>query len=123
VRLSIGIGAIDFYDPKTVAHSDGEAFRLSGEALDGMKKTPYRMSVRTYDSGFSTSLEPSILLMDALIQKWTSNQAEAVRYKLQEWKEEQISEALGISQSAVSQRIKTAQWYAIEKLLTYFEMF
>jgi len=68
-------------------------------------------------------LEPSILLMDALIQKWTSNQAEAVRYKLQEWKEEQISEALGISQSAVSQRIKTAQWYAIEKLLTYFEMF
>ena len=121
VRLSVGIGAVDFFDPKTVAHSDGEAFRLSGEALDGMKKTPYRMSVKTFDAGFSASLEPSILLMDALIQKWTSNQAEVVRYKLQEWKEDQISEALGISQSAVSQRIKTAQWYAIEKLLTYFE--
>jgi len=121
VRLAVGIGSIDFYDIKTVAHSDGEAFRLSGEALDQMKKTPYRMSVRTGDKAFSASLEPSILLLDALIQKWTSNQAETVFYKLKGWKEETIGEALNISQPAVSQRIKTAQWYALEKLLTYFE--
>jgi len=60
-------------------------------------------------------------LLDGLIQKWTQNQAELVYYKLQNKKEDEIANLLGISQSAVNQRTKTAQWYAIEKLIEYFE--
>ncbi len=55
------------------------------------------------------------------MQKWTQNQAELVYYKLQNKKEEEIAKLLRISQSAVNQRTKTAQWNAIEKLIIYFE--
>ena len=44
-----------------------------------------------------------------------------IYYKLQNKKEDEIANLLGISQSAVNQRTKTAQWYAIEKLIKYFE--
>ncbi|MGZ5135248.1 MAG: hypothetical protein ACXWCG_08865, partial [Flavitalea sp.] len=56
-----------------------------------------------------------------LIQKWTQNQAELVLYKLQNKKEEEIAATLKVTQSAVNQRTKTAQWMAIEKLILYFE--
>ena len=66
-------------------------------------------------------MEPSILLVDGIIQRWTQNQAELVLHKLQQRKEDEIASLLNISQSAVNQRSKTAQWPAIEKLILYFE--
>lgn len=80
------------------------------------------MVVKTARDSFNQSLEPSILLLDAVIQKWTSNQAQTVGYKLAGLKEEEIAQALGITQPAVNQRVKASQWFAIEKLLAYFEM-
>ena len=121
IRLSIGIGPVEFYDPKSLGHSDGEAFRLSGEQLDVMKKMPYRLSLKTSNETFNESLEPSIMLLDAVLQKWTGNQAETIFYKLKGSKEEDIAKVLDISQPAVNQRAHTAQWFAIDKLLTYFE--
>ena len=121
IRLSIGIGKVDFYNEKSLAHSDGPAFWFSGQGLDHLKKAPYRMSIKTEEDKLNESLEPSILLLDAVLQKWTNNQAEIIKYKLQDYKEEEASRELKISQSAVNQRIKTSQWFAIEKLLQYFE--
>jgi hypothetical protein len=121
IRLAMGIGPVDFYDPKSLAHSDGDAFRFSGEELDNLKKAPYRMALRTQNKGFNEPMEPAILLLDAVLQKWTNNQAETILYKLEHFKEEDISKALNISQPAVNQRIKAAQWFAVEMLLTYFE--
>ncbi len=121
IRLSIGIGKVDFINKKNITSSDGEAFRLSGNALDELKNSTQRLAVKTYNKNFNEQIEPSILLLDALMQKWTQNQAELVYYKLQNKKEEEIAKLLRISQSAVNQRTKTAQWNAIEKLITYFE--
>jgi hypothetical protein len=121
IRLSVGIGQIDLYNKKNLAQSDGEAFELSGQELDSMKKAQYRMMVKTTDINFNEAMEPAILLLDAVVQKWTNNQAETVLYKLKYWKEDEIGKALEISQPAVNQRIKTSQWFAIEKLLNYFE--
>jgi hypothetical protein len=121
IRLSIGIGQVDFYNKNNLAQSDGEAFRLSGEGLDKIKKGAYTMIVTTNKEAFNNEIEPSILLLDAVLQKWTNNQAESVLYKLKNFKEEEIGKALKISQSAVNQRIRTSQWFAIEKLVTYFE--
>jgi hypothetical protein len=121
VRLGIGIGTADFIKPNKITSSDGEAFRLSGEALDNLAGEPQRLALKTFNLSFDEQMEPSILLLDALIQKWTQNQAELVLYKLQDKKEEEIAGQLKISQSAVNQRTKTAQWLAIEKLVLYFE--
>ncbi len=120
IRLAIGIGKVDFLKKNSLAHSDGEAFYFSGDALDGLKTVPYKMMIKTFNETFNESAEPAILLLDAVLQKWTSNQAETVLYKLRNMKEEEIAGLLNITQSAVNQRTKTAQWYAIEKTINYF---
>lgn len=121
VRLGIGIGTVDFIKKNKITSSDGEAFRLSGEALDNLSQGTQRLAIKTFNSAFNDQMEPAVLLLDALIQKWTQNQAELVLYKLQDKKEEEIAGLLNISQSAVNQRTKTAQWLPIEKLILYFE--
>ena len=121
IRLGVGIGTADFIKENKITSSDGEAFRLSGEALDNQTQGTQRLAVKTFNQQFNEQIEPSILLLDALIQKWTQNQAELVLYKLQDKKEEDIANKLKITQSAVNQRTKTAQWVAIEKLVQYFE--
>jgi hypothetical protein len=121
IRLAIGIGEIDFIKKNKLTSSDGEAFRLSGEALDNLKQESSRLIVKTLNKEFDEQLEPAILLLDALIQKWTLNGAELVLYLLQNKKEEEIAGLLNISQSAVNQRKKNAQWFAIEKLVQHFE--
>ena len=121
IRVAIGIGKADFINKKKISSSDGEAFRFSGSTLDQLKENSQRLGIKTFNKNFDFQIEPSILLLDGLIQKWTQNQAELVYHKLQDKKEDEIAALLGISQSAVNQRTKTAQWYAIEKLIEYFE--
>ena len=121
IRLGIGIGTVDFIKKNKITTSDGEAFRLSGEALDNLGQGTQRMAIKTFNASFNEQIEPSVLLLDALIQKWTQNQAELVMYKLQNKKEDEIAAKLKITQSAVNQRTKTAQWMPIEKLVLYFE--
>jgi hypothetical protein len=121
VRLSVGIGEVDFVQKNKFANSDGQAFRFSGEALDELKQESHRLSIKTLKPGFDEQMEPSILLLDAIIQKWTQNAAEIILYLLQDKKEDEIAGLLNISQSAVNQRKKNAQWFAIEKLIQFFE--
>ena len=121
VRLGIGIAQVDFIKKNKITTSDGEAFRLSGEALDNLAQATQRLAVKTCNASFNEQIEAPVMLLDALIQKWTQNQAELVLHKLQDKKEDEIAAILKISQSAVNQRTKTAQWPAIEKLVLYFE--
>jgi hypothetical protein len=120
IKLAIGIGGVDFIKKQSFLQSDGQAFRFSGESLDSMKSTSYRMNLTTMDSYVNYMMEPSILLLDSVIQKWTNNQAETVLLKLKDISEEEIAYRLKITRSAVSQRMRTSQWYAIEKLLRFF---
>lgn len=121
MRIGIGVGGVDFYTKTDLAHSDGEAFRLSGEGLDSLKDAVERLALRTGDAAFNEALAPTVLLLDAVLQKWTAHQAEAMRYRLQELTEDAISQKVGVSQPAINQRLKAGQWYAIDALLQYLE--
>lgn len=121
IRLAVGIGEVDFIEKKKISSSDGQAFRLSGEALDDLKKENSRIAVKTLHPSFNEPIEAAILLLDAIMQKWTQNGAEVILYKLQNKKDDEIAALLNISQPAVNQRKKNAQWPAIEKLIAYFE--
>ena len=121
IRLSIGIGKVDFLKRNNLSHSDGEAFHLSGLGLDSLKNSSGKIILQTADENFNEVMEAITLLLDAVMEKWTGNQAEIVLFKLNNYKEEQIARAIGISQSAVNQRTKASQWNALEKLLTWFE--
>jgi hypothetical protein len=122
IRLAIGIGEVDFINRKKISSSDGVAFQLSGEALDSLKEESRRLVFRTADEALNADIEPVIYLLDALTQKWTQNQAALVLNKLQNKKDEEIARQFKISIPAVNQRKKTAQWPAIEKAVTYFEI-
>ncbi|HEY8399541.1 MAG TPA: hypothetical protein VIK80_16485 [Flavihumibacter sp.] len=120
IRLAIGVGAVDFVRGKKIATSDGEAFQLSGESLDRLKDQGQRLICKTAREELNRDLEPLVLLLDAVAEKWTRNQAELLLHKLHNKRDEEIAAELGISLSAVNQRKKTAQWPAIEKAVQYF---
>ena len=81
-----------------------------------------RLVFKTANENLNADIEPVIYLLDALTQKWTQNQAMLVLNKLQNKKDEEIAKLFKISLSAVYQRKKTAQWTAIEKAVSYFEI-
>jgi hypothetical protein len=122
IRLAIGVGEVDFIKKKKLTSSDGVAFQLSGEALDNLKEDYRRLVFKTTSEALNFDMEPVVYLLDALTQKWTQNQAVLVLNKLQNKKDEEIARLFKISLSAVYQRKKTAQWPAIEKAVTYFEI-
>jgi len=120
IRLGIGIGPVDFIKKK-ITSSDGKAFQLSGQALDIAKEEDQRLHIKIDSKILNQDIEPLILLLDALTQKWTQNQAELVYHKLQNKKDEEIATIFNISLSAVNQRKKNAQWHVIEKAILYYE--
>ena len=117
-RIAIGIGSID-YLADSIAESDGEAFRNSGPVLDTMKNG-VRVRVKTPWEEVNEEMEVTLVLADALINRWSASQAEVVAESLEESKQTEIALKLGISQSAVNQRLKSANWEAIEKVIERF---
>lgn len=120
LRQSIGVGNIDSLK-KTLSRSDGEAFRYSGRSFDEMDKKGNRIIFKSSFPEIDAELNTSLTLLEAIIQGWTSTQAEVFFYKLQGKKEKEITEQLNISQPAVNRHLKAVSWSAIEKLLNRFE--
>lgn len=121
IRIAAGIGGIDFINKKKITTSDGEAFRLSGEALDKLKHENQTIVIKTNNEALNKSLAPLIALVDALTQKWTQNQAELILAKLMGKGDDEIAAEIDITTSAITQRKKTANWLAIEKAIIYVE--
>ena len=120
LRQSIGMGNVDSLR-KTLSRSDGEAFRYSGRSFDEMDKKGNRIIFKSSFPEIDAELNTSLTLLEAIVQGWTSTQAEVFFYKLQGKKEKEIAEQLNISQPAVNRHLKAVSWSAIEKLLNRFE--
>ena len=120
-RVSIGIGSIDFLPASgRGAEGDGEAFRNSGIMMESMKKLKSKTRVTTPWPEMNEDLEVTCILFDALSQRWSSEQAQAVLERMQGWTQETIASQLSISQSAVNQRLKLAGSTAVENFLEYY---
>jgi Sigma-70, region 4 len=120
LRQSIGVGDVNSLK-KTLSRSDGEAFRYSGRTFDEMDKKGNCLVFKSSFSEIDAELNTSLTLLEAIIQGWTSTQAEVFFYKLQGKKEKEIAEQLNISQPAVNRHLKAVSWSAIERLLNRFE--
>jgi len=123
-RIAIGIGTIDYLSRDQVGEGDGEAFRNSGPELDKMKKREQNLVLRTPWAKINEELGIECALLDALIQRWTKEQAEAILYQIQEPElqtQKGIAKILKISQSALSQRLKTGGYWAVEVFLERFK--
>ncbi|MEX0770906.1 MAG: SatD family protein [Balneolaceae bacterium] len=118
-RTAIGIGTID-YPPKNISEGDGEAYRRSGPLLDKMK-THQRLSIITPWKEMNEEMNVQAALMDAVIAKWSPEQAEIVLELLEGKSRKLIGQQYGISQAAVHYRVKGAAWSAVEKFLHRYE--
>jgi len=141
-RIAIGIGTIS-YLPDQAGEGDGEAFRNSGPELDKMKKGEQNSIIMTPWTEINEELQTECALLDALIQRWTKEQAEATLYQIrnkgdtpdfssskvimqgepQKGKtQEVIAKILSISQPALSQRLKTGGFWAVQVFLERFKV-
>jgi len=120
IRISIGIGPIE-YLRETLAQSDGTALRLSGRSLDKMKSKNQKLLITSENEKLNRQFEVELKLLDAVIDKWTPMSAEVVYYLLLNNKETETALLLNISQSAINQRKKTANWEAIDMVKEYYE--
>lgn len=120
LRLAIGIGKIE-YPAKKIAEANGEAFRFSGLSLDEMKYEPGSIRLKTPGSDINAEFRVHFLLLEEIMQRWSTASAEVIYYLLQSKKEAEIAEILSISQSAVNQRKKTAAWHSLQALLKHYE--
>lgn len=118
-RISIGIGTIDFLDDSVKA-SDGEAFLLSGSALDTMKKSDERLKITVGDKHLQKTLEVTTTLASVIINKWSNFSSEVIyRHLLYGETQKEMAKALHISQPAVHKRKNTANADAIDVYLNY----
>lgn len=117
-RISVGIGSV-IYQASRVSESDGEAYRLSGRALDSMKES--RLLIKTGNEEFDSWIDIICLLLDVMISSWSSQQSEVIHELLNGAKQQDIAKKIGITQASVNARLKTAHWHAVEVTVNLFE--
>ncbi|MGZ5245528.1 MAG: SatD family protein [Flavitalea sp.] len=120
IRISLGIGKVDL-EGETVGRSDGPAYHLSGRGIDQLKKSKQVLAIQSSEEDFNEELKVMAASLEFITGKWTKGSAEIISLLISGKKEMEIAEELGISQSAVNQRKKTAGWDVISLMLERFE--
>lgn len=121
-RAAIGVGAVESLGTSSLADARGAAFEASGRALDHMPRTR-RLAI---DGEGITALHRIIVdLLDERSERWTRQQAEAMRLALKLGKDEatlaELAAPLGISAQAVNYRLSGAGAPAIRRSLRAWE--
>ena len=122
IRFSIGIADIKYAD-KEEDIIDGPAIYLSGRNLDEISRNNINIAfeIDNAPKPFNNLLGSYVALLSNFVDTYSTKQAEVVFYKMQGLKEIEISERLGIYQSAVNMRSSSAQWKLISTAIKDFE--
>lgn len=120
-RVAIGIGSVE-YTAARVVESDGEAYRLSGHALDEMARAKETCRLRVQGPSVPPQVHITVQLLDSIVSGWSVPVAESVFLALTETDRTQIEMAqrLGVSQPAVSQRLHAARFDNVVELLDLY---
>jgi hypothetical protein len=123
-RLGLGFGPVSAWNRRNITASDGEAFRLSGKALDSLKsgKEKYRrLRILSPWPEESACLAVLVSFLDALMQRWTPEQAAAMSFFLRDKSQEEISRVFKIKQPAVQGRLQKAGHFAVKEAIDLFK--
>ena len=126
-RIAVGVGHVQRFSSRTVFESSGEAFVLSGRALDKIGQD--RLSVSVNDalnasfSPLAAFFERAVGLCDAFVEDWTARQAEYVSLAASPLTttQEDIAKVVGASRQAAQKSLDAAHWRRLEALLAAFE--
>lgn len=106
-RISIGIGEIS-YQGERLGTSDGEAYRLSGRALDKMKKRN-SLTINSIWREVNEEMDVACALSEAIIGRWTQAQSAIIyAYLLNNKTQQVLAKEFNITQGAVSQHLSEA---------------
>ena len=118
VRLSIGIGMTEFLGG-SVNISDGEAFRLSGRALDQMGKS--KLCLSTPWEEVNAEFDVSLPFADNIVSGLTTGQASAMYYSmLKNLTKKEIASVMGQTSQNVSRLLILAKEKQIQNLINRF---
>lgn len=128
-RIAIGIGGAEFIDHENLSVSQGEAFRLSGEALERLRDDGLRLAValperlrrRSNQLDVQATIDTMMVLVDSLCRDWTAHQASVVARALMGRTQVSTADELSITQPAVSQALSAAKWHELEAVLLWWE--
>jgi hypothetical protein len=125
-RISLGVGHVDVIDRSRISLSTGEAFTLSGHALDQMTGYFDLSGALPERAGPLVGWFPAILhLSSGLMRHWTRRQAEIVSLALllDNPTHERIAITLSppVSKQTVSESLAGASWRTLLEALRAFE--
>ncbi|UKJ06013.1 SatD family protein [Solitalea lacus] len=117
-RMAIGLGGVSL-KAETIEESDGEAFRNSGQLLD--EKSSKRLLFKSPWEEINAEMQVLCILLDVIINKWTLAQAEVIWERLNGFNQMAIAQKLGISQASVNNRLKLAEFDALQTVLNRYQ--
>jgi len=120
IRLGIGVGDISFIG-KDVSSSDGSAFQVSGPLVDELKRKGEWISIASTDKDFTEEWQVHSASLNFLLPRLSAQQAEAVLLHLQGKKQNDIAQALKISQPSVHQRLQAGGADVFMQMIARFE--
>lgn len=124
-RVALGLGSVEELDAQRISLSSGEAFLLSGGALDVLSKQVDLAAAlpQAADPTLAAWLPVVLRLCGALVGGWTSRQAEIVSLAIHPQKptQQQIADQLQVSRPTVTIALEAAHWATLEDTLETFE--
>lgn len=103
---------------------DGPAIYISGRNLDNLIFEDESYSTIEVDGAsysFNCFLRSYVGMISSLVDSYSTKQAEVVFFKLLGYREREIGEMFGISQSSVNIRSTSAQWGMLNTAIINFE--
>ena len=120
VRISIGIGNVES-PVRALATAKGDAFLLSGRALDAMEKTEGRLIIITENKMANHGLGVMSDYINSIYRQMTPKQAEVIFELLRGHSQLRVAEKLNRSKSTISQHVTAGRWDEIENILKKYE--
>lgn len=121
VRMAIGVGEKE-HTAANITESNGQAFVLSGEKFELLKKEKQTLAIKTPWPEFDMDMNLCLKLASIAMSKWTANSAEAVKIAMEkpDLVQEDLGKKLGIKQNAVSGRLKRAYFNELTEVDALF---
>jgi len=122
VRLSIGLGD-EIVANKNILESNGTAFVRSGRTFEELRKNKSTLLVNTGNNELDQELNLYIkLVLTGFMDKWSVASAEIVSLILENKSisQEEIAKMVGMTQAAISQRLKRANFDVLMDLNNMF---
>jgi hypothetical protein len=107
-HIGIGIGEVDEPLPRSTRAGSGTAFLRARQAVNRAKSAPHRLSVVGADDYRAAHVETVLWLLATIVARRSARGWEVAEMLAQGQTRGEVAEALGISASAVSQRIQVA---------------